>query len=76
VPRTTIDIDSAVLRKLKQRTRRKQKTLGQLVSELLARSLDDDDASSSGEFQWTSQPMKARVDLDDKEAVRQALEAR
>jgi hypothetical protein len=74
MPRTTIDIDAAVLRELKERRRREGKTLGRLVSELLARAL----SAESREDQvlaWTSQPMGARVDLDDKEAVRRALES-
>ena len=72
--RTTIDIDAAVLRLLKERKRREGKTLGQLVSELLAASLRGDDAPGPRELDWTSRPMGARVDLKDKEAVRRALE--
>ena len=73
MPRTTIDIDAAVLRELDRRKRREGKTLGRLVSELLASAL-----ARSGEesrpFVWESKPMKARVDLEDKEAVRRALD--
>ncbi len=73
MPRTTIDIDAAVFRELKERQQREKKTLGGLVSELLAGALH---AESRGRqaFEWTSQPMGARVDLDDKEAMRRALE--
>ena len=74
--RTTIDIDSAVLRRLKERKRREGKTLGQLVSELLASALRRDDTPTSSELAWTSRPMGARIDLQDKEAVRRALEGR
>ena len=74
--RTTIDIDAAVLRRLKERKRREGKTLGQLASELLAGALRETDASAPRELNWTSRPMGARVDLDDKEAVRRALEGR
>jgi Arc/MetJ family transcription regulator len=76
MPRTTIDIDAAVLRQLKERTRREGKTLGRLVSELLARALRETGAPSSRDFAWRSRPMGARVDLEDKEAVRRALEGR
>ncbi len=76
MPRTTIDIDPAVLRRLKERKRREGKTLGQLVSELLASALHEPAASPAREFSWTSRPMGARVDLEDKEAVRRALEQR
>ena len=74
MPRTTIDIDAAVLRELKERRRREGKTLGGLVSELLARALSAE-AREHQVLAWTSQPMGARVDLDDKEAVRRALES-
>lgn len=76
MPRTTIDIDSAVLRELRKRTRREGKTLGGLVSELLARALSTDANEAPQRFEWTSRPMRARVDLEDKEAVRRALEDR
>lgn len=74
MPRTTIDIDAAVLRELKQRREREGKTLGALVSELLAKALRDDRRQPKKAFAWTSAPMRARVDLEDKEAVRRALE--
>jgi hypothetical protein len=76
MPRTTIDIDAGVLRRLKERKRREGKTLGQLVSELLAGALADEGPRKPQELGWTSQPMAARVDLEDKEAVRQALDGR
>lgn len=72
--RTTIDIDPAILRELKKRQRREGKTLGRLVSELLARALDREPEPGQAPFTWTSRPMGARVDLEDKEAVRRALE--
>ena len=74
--RTTIDIDETVLRRLKERTRRDGTTLGRLVSELLARALRVEEAPASRGLSWTSRPMSARVDLDDKEAVRRQLESR
>lgn len=73
MPRTTIDVDAAVLRELEARKRREGKTLGRLVSELLAAALDrSDDPPQS--FEWYSQPMRALVDLEDKEAVRRVLD--
>ena len=74
--RTTIDIDAAVLRELKRRQKREGKTLGQLASELLAGALDPGSEPASVPFTWTSRSMKARVDLEDTEAVRRALEER
>ena len=74
--RTTIDIDAAVLRELKRRQKREGKTLGQLVSELLSSALDRQPEPAHAPFTWNSAPMGARVDLEDKEAVRRALEER
>ena len=73
--RTTIDIDAGVLRELKRRQREEGKTLGQLVSELLAVSLSQGN-KPAGAVRWNAKPMGARVDLEDKEAVRRALEGR
>ena len=75
MPRTTIDIDAGVLRELKRRQRKEGKTLGQLVSELLAVSLSQGN-KPVGAVRWNAKPMGARVDLEDKEAVRRALEGR
>jgi hypothetical protein len=73
MPRTTIDIDAAVLRELEARKKREGKTLGRLVSELLAGALARRNEQPPT-FEWYSQPMHARVDLEDKEALRQALD--
>lgn len=74
MPRTTIDIDATVLRELKERQSREGKTLGQLVSELLAASLHADPEPAAEPFSWRSGKMRARVDLTDKEAVYRALD--
>jgi hypothetical protein len=76
VTRTTLDIDSAVLRRLKERKRREGKTLGQLVSELLAAALHETDPERPPRLDWRSQRMDALVDLEGKEAVRRALDQR
>jgi len=75
MPRTTIDLDAAVLRELKRRQRAEGRTLGQLASELLAAALRNEaTATRPTRFRWATQRMGARVDLDDKEAVRRALD--
>ncbi|HET7128558.1 MAG TPA: hypothetical protein VFJ93_05745 [Gaiellaceae bacterium] len=59
-----------------ERQRGGRKTLGRLVSELLARARHDT-KTAEGEPQhlvWNSRQMRARVDLEDKEAVRRVLE--
>ena len=76
MPRTTIDLDAGVLRELKRRRRAGGRTIGQIASELLASALRDPHATS-GEPQpmrWRSARMGARVDLEDKEALRRALD--
>lgn len=74
--RTTLDLDSSVLRQLKQRGREEHKSMGQIASELLAHSLSRSPAEhSASPIDWRSWNLgKPRVDLEDKEAVRRALE--
>ncbi|MGI8808123.1 MAG: antitoxin [Acidimicrobiales bacterium] len=75
MPRTTIDIDASVLRELKRRQRREKTTLGQLVSELLARALSEETVVSElPPLQWPSQDLRPRIDLDDKDAVWRILD--
>lgn len=75
MPRTTLDIDASILRALKRLQREEGKSLGQLVSELLALALAQRRRPQpSGGFQWHSQPMRARIDLEDKEALHAALD--
>ena len=73
--RTTIDIDASVLRELKRRQRRERTTLGQLVSELLARALaEENDVTELEPLEWPSQDLRPRIDLDDKDAVWRILD--
>jgi hypothetical protein len=71
--RTTIDIDPAVLREFKRRQAATGKTLGSLVSEMLAGALQSDEPQARREFAWTSRTMRALIDLEDAEAVRRTL---
>jgi hypothetical protein len=73
IMRTTIDLDPSVLAELKRRQRREGKTLGRLVSELLAERLSTGGPPPPEPFAWNTSSMSAKVDLDDKEAVRRAL---
>ncbi len=74
--RTTIDIADPILRELKRRQVQEGKSLGELVSELLAHALKSDRVAEPvvSAFEWTSKSMNALVDLEDKEAVRRALD--
>lgn len=73
--RTTIDIDPAVMRELKRRQGREGKTLGRLVSELLATALEQKEAGPPRDLAWTTKSMGALVDLEDAEALRRTLDA-
>lgn len=73
--RTTIDLDPSVLGELRARGRREGKSLGRLASELLATALASDQPAHPATFAWTVRRMRARIDLEDPEAVRRATEA-
>lgn len=75
--RTTVDIDASVLRELKKRQERERKTLGQLISELVAKALESEsDASASPPFSWVTRDLQPRVDLEDKDALWSILDER
>lgn len=68
--RTTIDIAAPILEELKRIKQKNGGTIGELVNGLLAEGLKQRrPEGATTELLWTSQPMRARVDLDDKEAV-------
>ena len=73
--RTTLDIDDPVLKELKRLQAKEGKSLGRLVSNLLARALKENAESTVAPLPtWIAKPMGARVNLSDKEAVYRALE--
>jgi hypothetical protein len=74
--RTTIALDDLILAELKARARRERKSLGQLVSELVAETLKSDQHDPRPEFRWVTKPMDAKVDLEDKERVQATLDGR
>lgn len=78
MPRTTLDLDASVLRQLELRAQRDRKSLGSVASELLARCLELDDADpTAAELRWRSWHLGVpRVDLEEKEGLRVALEQR
>lgn len=72
--RTTLDLDPSVLRELKKRGRAERKPMGQVASELLARSLAEAQPHRAEPFEWISGDLgEPLVDLEDKEALRAAL---
>jgi hypothetical protein len=77
IMRTTLDIDDPILREVKAIHEKEGRSMGAVVSELLADALGRRRGSGTRptKFQWTSRPMKALVDLGDMEAVYAALDA-
>lgn len=74
--RTTIDLDPSVLRQLRRRSREQRKSMGQIASELLAQALAQGPAARRvAQPEWKSWNLGTpRVDLEDKEAMRAALD--
>ena len=74
--RTTIDIDDPVLKDLKNLQKRERKSLGRLVSDLLALALRQraSRTPAAARFRWSARPMGARVDLADREAIFAVME--
>ena len=77
IMRTTLDIDDPILREVKAIHEKEGRSMGAVVSELLADALGRRRGSGTRptKFHWTSRPMKALVDLADKDAVYAALDA-
>jgi hypothetical protein len=74
--RTTLDIDDPVLREVKALHEKEGRSMGAVVSELLADALARRRASHARPvFSWASRPMGALVDVSDKEAVLAVLDA-
>jgi len=71
MPRTTLDIDSPILQELKALQKEQHRSLGNLVSQLLAEALAlrKHPNKSPSSLSWVSRPMHARIDLSDKEAL-------
>lgn len=74
--RTTINIDKPILEDIRRIQAKERKSLGEIVSELLADALALRRAKRQQppRFEWTSQSMRPLVDLEDKEAVYSVLD--
>jgi hypothetical protein len=73
--RTTVDIDGPVLREVRALQQREGRSLGKVISQLLAEALAQHRAPTPPvPLAWTSRPMGALVDLEDKEALYAALD--
>jgi hypothetical protein len=75
--RTTVDIDDPILKDLKKIQKKQGKSLGRLISDLLAQALGErkaPEASAPPAPRWISKAMGARVDLADREALYAAMD--
>lgn len=73
--RTTLDIEDPVLKQVRAIQKKEGGTLGALVSRLLAQALGQKPRRPlRTTLTWTARPMRALLDLSDKEAVYAALD--
>lgn len=74
--RTTVDIDDVILRDLKRLQQREGKSLGRLISDLLAQALQKRKSAKTPpkSARWITKAMGSRVDLADREALYRAME--
>jgi hypothetical protein len=69
--RTTVNIDDPILKELRRLQKKGKKSLGRLMSDLLAQALRDNRGQRKM-FEppaWVARPMGPRIDLTDKEAL-------
>jgi hypothetical protein len=78
IMRTTLDLADPVLKELKEVSMQEGDSLGEVASRLLADALSvrARGRKTKTQLDWSSQPMGARVDLADKDAVYRALDGR
>ncbi len=77
--RTTLDIDDPILKEVKRLQKREGKSMGRLVSDLLAQSLALSRSANRADapvFRWLAQPMGAKIDLTDTDAMLDAMDDR
>ena len=74
--RTTVDIDDPILKDLKKIQEKEGKSLGRLISDLLAQAIGERKSPkvSAKPARWISKAMGARIDLSDREALYAATE--
>ena len=73
--RTTVDIDDPILKDLKKIQQKEGKSLGRLISDLLAQAIGERETPkvSAKPARWISKTMRARIDLSDHEALYAAM---
>jgi hypothetical protein len=75
--RTTVDIETPILEEIKKFQKKDGRSLGRIISQLLAEALGNRKAKTKNlQLKWTSRPMKALIDLSDKETMYRILDGR
>ncbi|MGV7224821.1 MAG: hypothetical protein ACQ9MH_25300 [Nitrospinales bacterium] len=73
--RTTIDLDAPILNEIRAIQKREGRSMGKIVSQLLAEALIKQKTSAkTPKFKWISRPMRTHEDLADKEEVYRILD--
>ena len=73
--RTTVDIDEPILREIRAIHEKEGRSMGAVVSELLADALSRRRTRAvRPAFRWTSRHMQSLVDLSDKDALHTVLD--
>ena len=68
--RTTVDIDSPILKEIKDLQKKEGRSMGKIISQLLVEALTRRKSSTEmPSVRWASQPMHALVELADKDEV-------
>lgn len=76
--RTTLNIDTPLMKELKRLQKEEKKSLGRLVSDLLSEALAEhrEGKRPATQLNWTAKDMKPRVVLTDKDALYAILNER
>ncbi len=74
MPRITMDIGAPILREIRALQKKEGRSVGKIVSQLLAEAIARRKLPSKApSFTWVARPMRALVDIADKEALSAAL---
>ncbi len=75
MPRTTVHIDAPILKEIKALQKKEGRSMGKIISQLLAEAIARRKVPSKpASFKWVARPMRALVDIADKEALYAALD--
>ena len=73
--RTTVDIETPILKEIKNLQKQEGRSLSKTVSQLLTEALAQRRTpGKSPRFRWSSRPMGALVDISDKDAIYKILD--